>query len=120
VNDKSDFDQLDTLLRQPATLADRGFSERVKLSIGRSNTARRNLFLITGFCWLVLMLIASSPQAIYANLTIMASSLDLSGIGSYVEYLYQFLRNPTQDLSYPTIALTLLSIAAVVSTSIRA
>lgn len=120
MNDNSDFDQLDALLAQPATIADRGFSERVEQRIRRSNTARRNLFLVTGFGWLALMLIAASPQAIYVDLTTIATSLDLASIGAAIDYLYQTVSNPLQPMPVTTIAATVISLAAVISMAVRA
>lgn len=120
MNDDSDFDQLDTLLAQPAAVADRGFSERVEQRIGKLNTARRNVFLITGFCWLALVLIAASPQAIYADFSTLALSLDINSIYSYVLSQFQALSGSAQQIPFPTLAAAILSLAAVASMTIRA
>ena len=119
MNDNSDFDQLDALLAQPAVIADRGFSERVAQKMRRLNTARRNIFLITGFCWLALVLIAASPQAIYTDFSTLALSLDISSIYSSVLNQIQSLSGSAQQLPYPTLAAALLSFAAVASMAIR-
>jgi hypothetical protein len=120
VNDNSDFDQLDALLAKPAVIADRGFSERVEQRMVKLNTARRNVFLVTGFCWLALVLIAASPQAIYADFSTLALSLDISSIYSYVLSQSQSISDTAQALPYPTVAAALLSLAAVASMAIRA
>ena len=120
MNDNSDFDQLDALLAQPAAIADRGFSERVLQRMVRLNTARRNIFLVTGFCWLALVLIAASPQAIYADFSTLALSLDTSSIYSYTLSQFQSLSDSVQQLAYPTLAAALLSLAAVASMALRA
>jgi hypothetical protein len=119
VNDNSDFDQLDALLAQPAVIADRGFSERVKQRIEKSNNARRNIFLITGFCWLALVLISASPQAIYADFSTLVLSLDIGSIYSYILSQFQSLSSSAQQLPYPTLAAALLSLAAVASMVVR-
>ncbi|PCI75466.1 MAG: hypothetical protein COB20_12830 [SAR86 cluster bacterium] len=120
MNDNSDFNQLDALLAQPAVIADRGFSERVKQRMSKSNTARRNVFLITGFCWLALVLIAASPQAIYADFSTLALSLDISSLYPSVLNQFQSLSSSAQQLPYPTLAAALLSLAAVASMVVRA
>jgi hypothetical protein len=120
VNNNSDFDQLDALLAQPAVIADRGFSGRVVQRIGKLNTTRRNLFLITGFCWLALALIAASPQAIYADFSTLALSLDIRSIYPYVLSQIQSLSSSAQALPYPTLAAAFFSLAAVASMAIRA
>ncbi len=120
MNDSSDFDQLDALLAQPAVIADQGFSERVEQRILKLNTARRNVFLITGFCWLALVLIAASPQAIYADFSTLVLSLDVGSIYSYVFSQIQSLTSSAQQLPYPTLAAGLLSLAAVASMAMRA
>ena len=120
MNDNSEFIKLDKLLAHPPVLADSGFSERVESRIRSSNSARRNLFLLTGFSWLVLMLIAASPQSIYADLMMIASSLDLASIGSAIEYLYQSLSNPTLQIPYTTVSATIISFVAVISMAVRA
>jgi len=120
VNENSEFEQLERLLAHPPALADRGFSERVESRIGRSNSARRNLFLVTGFSWLALMLIAASPQSIYADLMTIASSLDLTSIGSAINYLSQSLSNPTLQVPYTTVGATIISFVAVISMAVRA
>lgn len=120
MNDTSDLDQLDALLAQPAVIADRGFSERVEQRVGKLNTARRNVFLITGFCWLALVLIAASPQAIYADFSTLVLSLDISSVYSYALNQFQSLSGSVQQLPYPTLAAALLSLAAVASMVVRA
>lgn len=120
MNDNSDFDQLDALLAQPAVIADRGFSERIQQRIGKSNTARRNVFLITGFCWLALVLISASPQIIYADFSTLVLSLDIGSVYSYALNQLQSLSGSAAQLSYPTLAAALLSLAAVASMVVRA
>jgi hypothetical protein len=120
VNDNSDFDQLDALLAQPAVIADRGFTERVEQRIDKSNTARRNVFLITGFCWLALVLISTSPQAIYADFSTLVLSLDIGNLYSYGLSEFQSLSSSALQLPYPTIAAALLSLAAAASMVVRA
>jgi len=120
VNDNSDFDRIDMLLAQPAVIADRGFSQRVARRIGKLNTARRNVFLITGFCWLALVLVAASPHALYADFSTLALSLDIHSIYSYVLSQFQSLSGSAQALPYPILAAGLLSLAAVASMAIRA
>jgi len=120
VNDNSDFDQLDALLAQPAVIADRGFSERVEQRMSKSNTARRNVFLITGLCWLALVLIAASPQAFYLDFSTLVLSLDIGSIYSTVLSQFQSLSGSVQQLPYPTLAAALLSLAAVASMVVRA
>ncbi|MBL4572672.1 MAG: hypothetical protein JKY86_06325 [Gammaproteobacteria bacterium] len=120
MNDNSDFDQLDALLAQSAVIADRGFSERVKQRIGKSNTIRRNVFLITGLCWLALVLIFASPQAIYTDFSTLALSLDIGNIYSYALSQFPSLSDSVRQLSYPTLAAGLVSLAAVTSMAVRA
>jgi len=120
VNDTSDLNQLDALLAQPAVIADRGFSERVEQRIGKLNTARRNLFLITGFCWLALVLVAASPQAIYTDFSALVLSLDIGSLYPNALSQLQSLSGSAQQLPYPTIAAALLSLAAVASMVVRA
>lgn len=119
MNDNSDFDQLDALLAKPAVIANRGFSERVEHRMVKLNTARRNVFLVTGFCWLALVLIAASPQAIYADFSTLALSLDIGNIYPYLLSQFQSLSGSAQQLPYPTLAAALLSLAAVASMAIR-
>ncbi|MFT7471626.1 MAG: hypothetical protein ACI8XU_001522 [Kiritimatiellia bacterium] len=120
MNDNSDFDQLDALLAQPAVIADRGFSERVEQRITKSNNARRNIFLITGFCWLALVLISASPQVFYADFSTLLLSLDFGSSYSAVLSQIQSLSSSTQQLPYPTLAAAALSLAAVASMLVRA
>jgi len=120
VNDNSDFDQLDALLAQPAVIADRGFSERVEQRLGKANTARRNVFLITGFCWLALVLIWASPQALYADFSTLLLSLDIGSSYSTVLSQIQSLSSSVEQLPYPTLAAAVLSLAAVASMVVRA
>lgn len=120
MNDNSDFDQLDTLLAQPAVIADRDFSERVMRRIARLTSSRRNVFLITGFCWLALVFITASPQAIYADFSTLVLSLDIANIYSFAFGQIQTLSSTVQQLPYPTVAAALLSLGAVASMAIRA
>lgn len=120
MNDNSDFDQLDALLAQPALLADRGFSERVAQRLRRFASVRRNIFLITGLCWLALVFIAASPEALYAAFSTLVLSLDVASIYSSLSSQIQSLGGITQQLPYTTVAATVLSLAAVASIAIRA
>lgn len=61
-------DPLDSLLAQPAEIADLGFSERIALEIKPALLTRNRLFMgVTIFC-MILALDALSPQAIYNEL----------------------------------------------------
>ena len=120
MNDSSDFDRLEELLAQPALIADRGFSTRVESRIGKLNTKRRNVFLITGLCWLALVILAASPQAIYADLMTLAISLDISSIYSYALEQFRSLSGSTQQLPLKTLGAALLSVAAIASMLVRA
>jgi hypothetical protein len=120
VNDNSDFDQLHALLTEPAVIADRGFRERAEQRIAKSTNARRNIFLITGFCWLALVVICASPQAIYADFSTLVLSLEFGSIYSYALSGFQSLSGSAQQLPYPTLAAALLSLAAVASMAVRA
>lgn len=120
MNEDSDFDQLDALLAQSVVIADRSFSDRVEQRIGKLHTARRNIFLITGLCWLALVVIAESPQAIYTDFSTLALSLDINSIYSYVLSQFESLSGSAQQLPYPTLDAALLSLAAVASMAIHA
>ena len=120
MNTGSEFDRLDTLLAQPASIADRGFSERVAQRMERLRSARSKLFLITGLCWLALVLIAASPQAIYADFSILAMSLDISSVYSTLLGEFQSLIGSLQQLPATTLIAALFSVAAVISAAIRA
>jgi len=101
-------------------MADRGFSERIDTQIRRSNSARRNVFLITGASWLLLTFIASSPQAIYGDLATIVLSLDLASFYTGSVELLQSLVYAVQQMPYSTIATAIISGAAVLSMAIRA
>ena len=120
MNDRSEFDQLEELLAQPALIADRGFSTRVEVRMGKLNTKRRNVFLITGLSWLTLVLLAASPQAIYADLMTLVISLDISSIYSYALEQVLSLSRSTQQLPYKALGAALLSVAAIASMLVRA
>ncbi len=120
MNDDPDFDQIESLLRRPAVIADRGFSERVALQTIKLSKARRKLFLITGLCWFVLILLAASPQAIYTDIVMLAQSLDIGGFyPTAITYIQSVIASPEQ-LPFTAIAATILSFAAVASMAIRA
>ena len=120
MNNSSDFDRLDELLAQPALIADRGFSTGVELRIGRLNTKRRNVFLLTGLCWLALVILAASPQAIYADLATLAMSLDIGSIYAYAAEQIRSLSGSTAQPPYKALGAAFLSIAAVLSMAVRA
>lgn len=120
MNDNSNFDQLDALLAQAPELSDRGFSDRVRLQTGKLNRTRRRVFLVTGLCWLVLMVIAASPQAIYTDILSIALTFDVSNFYSFALNQIQILSSSVQQLPYPTLAAGLLSLAAITSIAVRA
>ncbi len=119
MNNDSEFDRLDNLLAQPASIADRGFSRRVEQKILKLHSARSKLFLITGLCWLALVFIAASPQAIYADFSNLAMTLDLGSLYAILLSESQSLISSLQQLPTTTLAAALLSVAAVISTAIR-
>lgn|GEM_PF-5997973 len=112
MNDDTDFEQLDALLARPATPADRGFSERVVLRAGKSQRTRRYLFLAMGLCWFVLMFVAASPQAIYADLMTLAQSLETISLRNTVSDQIEFATSAARQLPYSTATLLLLALAA--------
>ena len=101
-----------------SVIADRGFSERAEQRIAKSTNARRNIFLITGFCWPALVVICASPQTIYADFSTLVLSLEFGSIYSYA--LSEFQSLSALQLPYPTIAAALLSLASVASMAVRA
>ncbi|MEX0964454.1 MAG: hypothetical protein WDZ52_10505 [Pseudohongiellaceae bacterium] len=120
MNDISDSKQIDKLLAKPALISDRGFSERVSLRTRRLSNARRNLFLMTGLSWIALMLVATSPQTLYADLLILAQSMELGSFYSYIVNQIEHALTPPEQLPYTAFAVAILSLAAVVSMAIRA
>jgi len=120
LNNKSDFEKLDSLLANPPRLADRGFSERIDKQVRKSTIRRRNVFLITGASWLLLTFIATSPQAIYGDMATTILSLDLAGLYSNSTQLLQSLVDAVRQMPYTTIATVIISGAAVLSMAIRA
>ena len=119
MNDNTDSVQLDALLARPAKLSDRGFSDRVTMRVGGLHRARRNLFLIMGLGWFVLMLVAASPQAIYADIFTLVQSLEIGSLYPYVlEQIQSAFASPEQ-FPYSTIAVAILSLIAVAGMAIR-
>lgn len=117
--DDLESDQLDTLLARPALLADRGFSKRVALRASYARNRRRNLFLLMGLAWFVLMFITASPQAVVADIVTLAQSLDIGSLYPYVlDRIQSFIAAPEQ-LPYSTIAAAVLSLLAIASITIR-
>lgn len=119
MNSNSDFDQLDALLAHPAELADRGFSDRVSMKTAKLNRTRRRVFLATGLCWLALIVIATSPQAIYTDILTIALTFDIGNIYSFALSQIQILGSFVQQLPFPTLAAGLLSLAAIASMVVR-
>ena len=116
----TEIDQLDALLAQPAEFSDQGFSERVALRASRQFGMRRRLFVATGVCWVLLMFVAGSPQAIFADISRIGQSLNIGGVYSFVlEQVQAALASPEQ-LLYATIATAILSVTAVISMAVRA
>ncbi|GJM12996.1 MAG: hypothetical protein DHS20C12_13990 [Pseudohongiella sp.] len=113
------YDELDSLLSQPATIADRGFSEHFEKKIHNQQSARRNLFLSIGVIWLAAVLVSASPQAIYADFLSLALSLDFSNLYANAHALIQSLSQAARQLAYPTIAAGILSLAAAAGMLIR-
>lgn len=120
MNDNLEFEQLDKLLAQPALLADKGFSEKLNHRFNKLNTARRNVFLVTGLSWFVLMIITVSPQALFANLYTLAMAMDISSVFIYLGQQYQSFNLTNLQSSYSTVAVITLSVAAVLSMAVRA
>ena len=120
MNDNSDFDQLDALLARPAVMADRGFSERVMRRARNLHRTRRNLFLLMGLGWFLLMFIAATPQAIYTDMSTLTQSLDIGSLYPYVLGNIQSAIASPEQLPFTEIAVAMLSLAAVVSMAIRA
>ncbi len=120
MNDNSDFDQLDALLARPAVLADRGFSERVTGRMRNLHKTRRMLFLVMGLGWLLLMFVAGSGQAVTADVITLVRSLELGSLYPYLLSHIQSAITSPEQLPFTTIAVAILSLAAVASMAIRA
>ncbi len=120
MKDNTEFDQLDALLARPAVMADRGFSERVAQRAGSVQRTRRNLFLVMGLGWLVLMFIAGSPQAIAADLLLLAQSLEIGSVYTTALATIQTAIASPEQLPFTAIVVIMLSLAAVASMAIRA
>lgn len=112
MNNDTDFEQLNALLARPAMPADRGFSERVLLQAGKTQRTRRYLFLAMGLCWFVLMFVAASPQAIYADLMTLAASVETMNLSNIASDQIELATSTARQLPYSTATLLLLALAA--------
>ncbi len=119
MNENSESEQLDRLLAQPALIADRGFSKRVEHDFKKLRTAHRNVFLVAGFLWLVLVFAVASPQALYADLSALAMTIDPGSIVIYLVEFYQEFDTSSSLASYISVATVILSLTAVIGMSIR-
>ncbi len=120
MNDNSDFDELDALLARPAMIIDAGFSERVTQQTRNLHKTRRNLFLLIGLVWFVLISIAASPQAITGDMITLAQSLEIGSLYPTVISHIQSAMASLEQLPVATIAAAILSLAAVAGMAIRA
>lgn len=120
MNDESNFDQLDELLARPANIIDKGFSARVASQTNRLNRTRRNLFLVTGLGWFVLMLAAAAPQALYGNLTTLAMSFNLADLYAVANDQLQSLSLTSDETPYTTLTAAGLALIALVRAVSRA
>lgn len=112
MNDDTEYDRLDELLARPALSADRGFAERVVHEARKTNRSRHYLFLGAGISWLLLMLIAASPQAIYADLLTLAQSLESVSLYDLASNQLEFASSTAAQLPYSAATLALLALAA--------
>jgi hypothetical protein len=76
---KTEPDLLDSLLEQPALIADRGFSERVQRRLSRPPLTRRGVFLVLGSAWLLLAFLGGPPGFFTDNAAALLEALERIG-----------------------------------------
>lgn len=119
MNDIPGINPLDKILAQPALIADRGFSERVRTELAtefrKTISPRSKIFALAGFIWLALVFSLASPLALVEALYGLLTTIDYNEQLSILNSASSSIDYAALQTSYPGILGLVLSLVAVSS-----